>query len=346
MPITPIANAALIVVVVVAIAATHQLIASIIDSRRHPPPGKMIDIGGYQLHLWSQGIGVPVVVCDSGAGGFALDWHLVQQAVAQFTQIVVYDRAGYGWSDAGPLPRDAEQCVKELHALLGAAKIPPPYILVGHSVGGLHVQLYASRYPADIAGIVLVDTADAMPLDEQLEYLPPKERILGRRRFLKYLKTTSPGLVYWLSRTIVPPLGVFRLMGSWFAQFIPPYSVLPAQEQAVYRARLFQTSHLRTLMDEGAMVDRSWSQVRAGGQRFGDIPLTIIKGAVEGGRQYTQPHFEPIQMFQKMRQAIQTELARRSTCGKLVVAEHSAHYVHVDQPDIVIEAIREMVGAA
>lgn len=119
--------------------------------------GERFDVGGHRLHLMSRGSGSPAIVVDTGFGNRAETWKEIQEALAPKTRVVLYDRAGYGRSDPGPLPRDADRVVEELARLLDAAGIPPPYVLVGHSLGGMHVQHFAARYPQRTAALVLLD---------------------------------------------------------------------------------------------------------------------------------------------------------------------------------------------
>jgi pimeloyl-ACP methyl ester carboxylesterase len=129
------------------IGAAYQWISTKLDAKRYPAPGQLVDIGGYKLHLYNAGSGGPAVILDAGLGGFSSSWGLVQPKIAQFTQVVSYDRAGTGWSEPSPFPRTSQQIVRELHTLLQNAHIPKPYILVGHSFGGINVRLYAATYP-------------------------------------------------------------------------------------------------------------------------------------------------------------------------------------------------------
>src|SRR6185437_3838481 len=122
---------------------SFQAIASAVDAAHYPAPGKLVDIGGYKLHINCTGTGSPTVILDAGLGGTSLDWSKVQPAVAHFTRVCSYDRAGYGWSESGPGLRTSQQIVKELHLLLAHAQINGPYVLVGHSAGGLNMRLYA-----------------------------------------------------------------------------------------------------------------------------------------------------------------------------------------------------------
>ncbi|MGH9331314.1 MAG: alpha/beta fold hydrolase, partial [Vicinamibacterales bacterium] len=137
------------------------------------PPGRLIDVGGYRLHLNGTGAGRPTVVLDAALGGSSVSWALVQPEVARFTRVCSYDRAGFGWSDAGPMPRTVGRIVGELRTLLDRAGEPSPYVLVGHSFGGLVLRVFAARYPADVAGLVLVDPAHP----EDWVNPAPKERV-------------------------------------------------------------------------------------------------------------------------------------------------------------------------
>ena len=139
------------------LGASYEAIMAAGDTERYPPAGRLVDVGGFRLHLHCIGEGSPTVIMEAGGGGNVLHWMLVQPAIAQSTRVCAYDRAGMGWSEPGPLPRTPQRIVAELHTLLGTAGIPGPYILMGHSIGGKYMRLYASQYPQDVAGMVLVD---------------------------------------------------------------------------------------------------------------------------------------------------------------------------------------------
>src|SRR5829696_4783556 len=151
-----------LVVVLLALAvagATYQAIATERAERAYPPPGEMVGVGGYSLHINCVGQGNPTVLLDAGSGGFSAHWVRVQREVSDTTRVCSYDRAGMGWSEMGPEPRDARQISSELHTLLGKAGIDGPYVLVGHSFGGMYMQTYAARYPDEVAGVALVDSS-------------------------------------------------------------------------------------------------------------------------------------------------------------------------------------------
>jgi len=129
------------------------------ESDAPPPLGKLYEVGGHKMHLYQIGnVGRgPVVLLEAGAGAFSLDWYLVQLEVAKFATVCSYDRAGHAWSELGPRPRTMKQAAYDLHRLLTTAGIHGPYIMVGHSLGGALVRVFATEYPNDVAGIVLVD---------------------------------------------------------------------------------------------------------------------------------------------------------------------------------------------
>jgi alpha/beta hydrolase fold len=131
------------------VGASYQAIATLRDRRAYPPPGQIVDVGGYKLHIHCIGAGSPTVILLDGLPSMSIGWTYVQPAVAQTTRVCAYDRAGGGWSDPGPAPHDSLHIADELHTLLVNADVPGPYVLVGHSFGGLYARMYADRYPHD-----------------------------------------------------------------------------------------------------------------------------------------------------------------------------------------------------
>src|SRR5687768_14069294 len=139
--------------------STYQWLATRRDLASTPPPGRLVDIGGYRLHLWCTGAGAPAVILDSGLGGSSADWGFVQPEVARFTRTCSYDRAGTGYSDPGPLPRTARHIASELATLVDRSELDGQLVLVGASSGGFNVRVFASDHTGRIAGMVLVDAS-------------------------------------------------------------------------------------------------------------------------------------------------------------------------------------------
>src|SRR5918993_3763302 len=189
------------------IGVIYQAIATQIYQRTYSPPGEMVDAGTHNLHINCLGEGSPTVILEAANLGMSAHWVRVQQQVAQATRVCAYDRAGLGWSERGPEPRDARQISSELHTLLeGAAGTEGPYVLVGHSYGGHYARMYAARYSEEVAGVVLVDSSHP----EQFTRSPE-----GRAT---YKQTRRMGAVIpWLTR-----LGVIRL-----TNFYPAHPDLP-----------------------------------------------------------------------------------------------------------------------
>ncbi len=153
---------ALIVLVLVGVGLAYQAIATARDQRNFPPPGELLDVGGHRLHIQCAGTphpGMATVILEAGTGLTSPAWALIQSSVSATTRVCAYDRAGNGWSESGPLPRDARQIANDLHTLLIRAAIAGPYVLVGHSLGGLYVRAYTGAYPDDVVGLVLIDSS-------------------------------------------------------------------------------------------------------------------------------------------------------------------------------------------
>ncbi|MBV8994163.1 MAG: alpha/beta fold hydrolase, partial [Pseudonocardiales bacterium] len=185
------------------------------DAGLYPPPGEMVDIGGRRQHLCQGGEGTPSVVIVPCMGGPGVLWRDVQRKLVQYTGVYTYDRAGLGWSDPGPWPRSFPAMADELHQLLIAAAIPPPYVVIGHSIGGIIARQYAVRYPEGLAGLVLVDSSH----EDQNYRLAP---FLDYR--LYYLRQ-----VLW---TLLQPLGLLRLAQDLGLRKVPADLATPVSQAA------------------------------------------------------------------------------------------------------------------
>jgi pimeloyl-ACP methyl ester carboxylesterase len=305
---------------------------------KYPPPGKMVDVGGYRLHINSQGTlvaGSPTVVMETAHSEPGLSWAGVQPEVAKFTRVCTYDRAGLGWSEPSPKPRTAPNIVEELHTLLARAGIEPPYVLVGHSIGGMYARLYAHEHPGEVAGMVMVDAAH----EEQLARMP--EAIAK----MQATSTRAMGCLFGLLKAmssvglLVPLTKVKGGVG-----FMP----IPREGRAAYLATVYSgPKYFEAAKRETLALQESYAAVRARQIRsLGDIPLIVISAgrpAITAGHGISEADAE---QFKALAAELHTEMAALSPRGKRVIAEESGHYVPVDQPQVVVDAIREVVEAA
>ena len=298
----------------------------------HPPRGRLVDVGGFRMHIVSLGEGEPAVVVDAGQGDFSLSWGGIASRVAEFTRVVTYDRAGLGWSDPSPRPRTAEVMVEELRALLTRAGVPAPYVLVGHSAGGMNVRLFAHKYPDEVAGLVLVDAS------HEDQFSAPVVRQTFER--MAKMMPVMNGAMMWMVRSGLPALRPGLIPdGSGLR------SRLPRHDAAALDALLTgDPGHLRAATAELQALDATHAQMRAAGiTTLGDIPLVVIR---HGAEQPMMASPEVVAALDETFERLQGEMAALSSNGRLVVAEQSGHLVHLDEPDLVVDAIREVVVAA
>ncbi|HEY6073231.1 MAG TPA: alpha/beta hydrolase [Anaerolineales bacterium] len=284
-------------------------VAEAADDKAYSPPGQLVDVGGYRLHIHCTGTGSPTVVIDAGLGDWSTMWAWVQPEVAKTTQVCTYDRAGYGWSDPGPLPRDAAQFAKELHTLLHNANIPGPYVLVGHSLGGLPVRVFTNTYPSEVAGVVLIESMSpgqfrqssantAHPAYAKPQPIP----IFGALARIGFV------------RLLVRPLGLI------------PH--LPPEAEKAYFSRMVRPTYLQAYFgDESRGMPESGAEAAAV-KTFGDIPLIVLTARLN-----TTPGW----------QEWQTELLGLSSNSQQLYAEKSGHNIEIDQPEAAIAAIVKMV---
>jgi pimeloyl-ACP methyl ester carboxylesterase len=290
------------------LGAAYEAIAEASDARVYPPPGQLVDVGGYRLHIHCAGTGAPTVVIDAGLGDWSTAWAWVQPRVAQATRVCAYDRAGNGWSEAGPLPRTAAQYAKELHALLRAANIPGPYVLVGHSLGGFAARVFTGMYPSEVAGVVLIDSMSPRQFPGPAPSATPPAASRSHP-FTIYPALARIGLV----RLLVRPLGLI------------PH--LPAEVDKAYVSRMVRPSNLQAYLgDESQGMPESARQAGAV-STFGDIPLIVLtarQNAIPGWQEW------------------QAELLQLSPNSQQLFAE-SGHNIEIEQPEAAVAAIVKMV---
>jgi pimeloyl-ACP methyl ester carboxylesterase len=233
----------------------YQAVATRNDRQEFPPPGQLVAVDGYQLHIHCTGEGSPTVILDAAGGNASPSWGLVQPEIAQSTRVCAYDRAGMGWSERGPRPRDMNQHVAELRALLAGAGIEAPYVLVGHSYGGRIARVYAKKYPAEVVGMVLIDPGT---LDDDPRFPPERQAELASEK-----RTIT--LARWLA-----PFGVVRLL-------LPQadYDDLPTQQGAALGTFGVTTKYFQVILDQYRAMPQTYQQEREV-TSLGSIPLIVV----------------------------------------------------------------------
>jgi pimeloyl-ACP methyl ester carboxylesterase len=317
--------------------AIYQAIGTWRDRRRFPPPGCLVRVNKGRMHIYVTGEGTPTVVFESGMGASCLSWTLVQPQVGQFTRAVSYDRAGHGWSDPAREPRSARQIAHELHTLLDATGVSGPYVLVGHSFGGYVNRAFAHLYRNEVVGMVLVDSVHPAewenPTPEQLRMIEVGLRYawiaawLARLGFVRFclarLARGSPRL----GRATVSAFGVDTAAAA--QRIAGEIRKLPAPILPVVRSLWSQPKSFKNLGWHVAALPVSAAQAAAV-STLGDLPLVVLSG---------DHHAAPYADWQR-------DLAQLSSCGRHLVASDSGHWIHLDHPELVTRAIREVVAAA
>lgn len=299
--------AALVIGLILA-GTIYESVSEAADIRAYPPLGQMIDVGGYRLHINCTGTSSPTVVIDAGWGDWSLKWSVVQGQVTKTTQVCTYDRAGMGYSEAGPLPRNAQQFAKELHSLLKLANIAGPYVLVGHSLGGLPVRVFVHDYPTEVSGVVLIDSMSPGQLTQ-----PPTE-----------IKPQTPSQSRGVSiPSLLARIGLVRLFAGelGFTQNLPPVA------KPAYEAFSATPRSIQAWADEGMGLPESLAQADAV-KTFGDLPLIVLSAGLNKQANW---------------QTMQAELLQLSSHSQQMIADHSGHNIEIEQPDAAVEAIVTMV---
>ncbi len=298
-----------------AVGFIYENITEARDRRFNPMPGQLVDVNGRKMHIDCMGEGSPVVILDSGLGDTYVSWRKVQPEIAKFTRVCSYDRAGLGYSDSTSGPRTSRTIAEELHALLQASNVTPPYVLVGHSMAGYDVRLYASLYRNEVAGMILVDASHP---DQENRFPPELKNMEGSWiREAEFLEYTAP-------------FGIPRLLGL-------------CDEDPVQRAADCNWHSAREGVAELKALPASAAQTAATGS-LGDMPLAVLshdpdKPSTELPPDLAKPTNEA---WEKM----QEELAHLSSRGTQAVAKNSGHYIQTDRPEMVIDAVRSVVNQA
>lgn len=313
--------------------AVYQAVGSARDGRRFPPPGRLVDVGGHRLHVHITGAGSPTIVFESGIAASSVSWEPVRREVAKFARVCTYDRAGLGWSDAADAPRSLENVLGDFRLLLKNLRIDDPFVLVGHSFGGLAALQFACRYPSQLAGLVLVDP---LPASDWCSAQPAELARLQRgiklarrgarlarlgvvRMSLDLLQAGSrriPKVAARLSASGGGSQLTERLVGE--IRKLPP-ELWPVIQSHWCQPKAFRSmaSHLECLPASAADSDT--------GCDLGNLPLVVLSAS--GSEAHAR-------------------MAAASSAGQMRIAEKSGHWIQLDQPELVVAAIREIIEAS
>ena len=301
------------------------------------PPGRLVDIGTHRLHLHCAGDGAPTVVFDAALGASSLSWSLVQPSIARVTRACAYDRAGFGWSEGGLMPRTAGRIADELHQLLEIAAVPGPYILVGHSYGGLVMRVFAARHAAAVAGLVLIEPA----IPEEWVTPSPEQHALIRRgvRLCRYgAGAARSGVASAVSLLVnlgalpaARALVAFASRGALRREdegILAPMWKLPPEARRVLGRMWTRPQFFEALGSQIEHVSQSAAEMlRDTHENLVDMPLIVMSSSAAHER----------------RIAADLALAKQPRRGRHIVAPESGHWVPLDAPQAVIDAIVDIV---
>lgn len=290
----------------------YEPVAAAADAKAYPPPGQLVDVGGYRLHINCTGTGSPTVVIDAGLGDWSTPWEVVQSEVAKTTRVCTYDRAGMGWSDPGPLPRDAAHVARELHTLLQNAHVPGPFVMVGHSLGGLGVRVFVHEYASEIAGVVMIESMNPRQLPQSPTDVQSRSNLQIR---------------IYSSLDVLARCGLVRLLPRPVLRFLSPS--IPMNENAHY-ARYVRPQSMQAARNESQALSASGAEAAAV-KNFGDLPLTVLTARLHDTTDWQQ---------------WQTELLELSSNSQQLFAENSGHNIQIEQPEAAVAAILKMVEVA
>ncbi|WP_139996505.1 alpha/beta fold hydrolase [Paenibacillus paridis] len=295
----------------------YEWLASKQAIKHYPAPGEMVDIGGYKLHINKIGSGAPTILLEAGSGETSLSWRDIPAQLAEHATVVSYDRAGYAWSEEADEERTGANIVKELHSALEKEAIAGPYLVVGHSLGGMYARLFTQTYPQEVSGLVLIDARpenderDTKPILEQENFSgnPPASA-------LKLLKNS----------------GLFRLFEDFLLE-----GLVEEQDRGQFINVIAKPSYFDAKEKEGVLAYTTEDAIR--GQHLGALPVRIIARGLPQNYAQAGLSADSGRKLEAIWQAGQRGMLDISTDSELIIAENSGHMVIHDQPELVVETI-------
>jgi pimeloyl-ACP methyl ester carboxylesterase len=310
---------------------SYEKVAEARDARRYPPPGVMVDVGRYRLHLFCEGSGGPTVIIQVGSGEPALLFRPVQDKIAEMTRVCAYDPAGIGWSDSYPKAAQTfQERASQLGTLLKNGNVQGPYVLVPHSYGGLVVRLFARDHPSDVSGAVLVDTAE-------------EGTVFGTGWFSLFAATVRDRRrEEWLAR-----FGVRRYEMSKRRGLFGLRPDLFGNVRGELVSFMVRPEYLHTTTDEGLSYFAVPDEMRVPGGfgKLGDVPLIVIRHQ-KPFPDAVVPSWMTPQQFEQGWIDGQQRLTTLSSDSELIVATKSGHMIFNDQPELMVSAVERVITAA
>jgi pimeloyl-ACP methyl ester carboxylesterase len=311
--------------VILVFTTVYQLFACLRENRQLPP-GQMVDVGGFELHLMTIGQpqpGVPTIVIDHSLGG--VEGYFLLERLSQFGQVCIVDRAGYGWSDPSPDRRTSENIIRELDTALTNAEIKSPYLLIGDSFGSYNMRLYAHQFREKVAGLILTDglhESGMLQMSLPLRFL----QYFFISGFLMCILGSSLGIVRSLRK-----LGLFELLKPGLKGF-------GATANAQAQRSFCRPKHWWTMTQELWHMDRSGQQLQVAND-LGELPLVSIKAA-----SFFIPAWWtrviPLGRANQLRDRMHDRLLQVSSQSMLLAAPQSGHFVWIDQPEVMVDAVK------
>lgn len=319
----------ILLIVSIVSGVVYQATATAIEDRLFPPPGKLVEVDGIQLHIYCQGQGSPTVVFESGMGNSGYSFLNIHKQIAPRTRVCLYDRPALGWSQVGNKMYLKAEVTQHLHKLLEKAGEKPPYIMVGHSMGGVYIRDFYHQFPGEVVGMVLVDSAS----ENEMTFYPQSEEPVTD--FFSTMMNIC---------TFVAGVGVLRATGV-MATILEGSPGTPLEQRKIL-SRLNRVSFCLAIHSEKVSSDIDLSQPNPP-LSLGDLPLIVLVGAKQLNPIRNVFYIGPVPPAQRLNtqvwQEIQAQLAALSTNSELIQGLRSGHYVHWDEPALVVNAINKLL---
>lgn len=309
----------IIVALVVVIGFIYEQISREITDSKFPAKGEFVDVGDHKLHYFKTGTGSPTVIFDSGLGEGVSSWSKIQNKVSKNISAISYDRAGISWSERGEDLKSSKQITADLNELLAKSKAQKPYIVVAHSLSGLTLRSYISEHKEDILGVIFVDVSHP----DQLNRFP---KVAG-----SLLESAPPWLINFANN-----IGVVRLL------FKQTYPNTEADDPINIRSNALKPKSISAIVDE-SLSFKSIANEATYIDTFGNIPLVVITGVSPDRFKYLQ-NKKLEEQFSNIWFELQNDLLKLSNNSTHVLATKSGHLVQMEQPEVVLEAIKQMVN--